>query len=170
MPGRGVALEVDLVAGLPVALAPEEMVEADLVQAGRAGEGGQVAADALGGVVGPHHHDGGVPADVGPDAPLDVLVAREPRLLVRGDGVDVRGRDRGREPDLILPGSFQQLHEKEPGPGLAPGVDYGIERVDPLRRLLGVDVGKLMRKAVENHPSMLAPFRRSSVTPVCSRT
>ena len=44
----GVALEVDLVAGLAVVLAPEEVVEADLVEAGRAGEGGEVAADALG--------------------------------------------------------------------------------------------------------------------------
>ena len=44
--GRGVALEVDVVAGLAVVLAPEEVVEPDLVEAGRAGVGGQVAADA----------------------------------------------------------------------------------------------------------------------------
>ena len=44
----GVALEEDLVARGAVGLAPEEVVEPDLVQRGRGGEGGQVAADALG--------------------------------------------------------------------------------------------------------------------------
>ena len=36
MPGRGVALEEDLVAAAAVVLAPEEVVEADLVEARRA--------------------------------------------------------------------------------------------------------------------------------------
>ncbi len=136
----GVALEVHLVAGLTVGLAAEEVVEPDLVEAGRAGEGGQVAADPLGGVVGPHHHDGGVPADVGPDAPLDVLVAGKPRLEVRGNGVDVRRRHGGGEAHLVLPGPLQQLHEQEPGPGLAVGVEDGVEGIDPLRRLFRIDV------------------------------
>ena len=83
-PRRGVALEVHLVARLPVGLAPEEVVEPHLIEAGGAGEGRQVAANALGPVVGPHHHDGGIPADERPDAPLDVLVTGKPRLLVGG--------------------------------------------------------------------------------------
>ncbi len=122
-----------------------------------------MAADALGRVVGPHHHDGGVPADVGPDAPLDVLVAGEPRLLVGRDGVDVRRRDGGREADLVLPGPLEQLHQQEPGPGLAAGVEDGVEGVDPLRRLLGIDVGQLVRETVEYHPSIVALIRRQSV-------
>ena len=81
--GGGVALEVDGVAGLAVGLAPEEVVEADLVEGGGGGEGRQVAADAVGLLVGPDHHDRGVPADEGPDAALDVLVAGEPGLLPR---------------------------------------------------------------------------------------
>src|SRR5204863_1345225 len=40
---RGVALEEDLVAGLPVVLAAEEVVEADLVEAGARRIGGQMA-------------------------------------------------------------------------------------------------------------------------------
>ncbi len=136
----GVALEINLVAGLPVGLAPEEVVEADLIQAGRAGEGGQMAADPLGRVVGPHHHDGGVPADVGPDAALDVLVAGEPGLLVGRDGVDVRRRDGGGKADLVGPGPLEELHEQEASPGLAVGVEDGIEGVDPFRRLLRIDV------------------------------
>ena len=50
--GRAVALEVDVVADPAVGLAAEEVVEADLVERGRAGVGGEVAADALGAVVG----------------------------------------------------------------------------------------------------------------------
>ena len=46
--GSGVALEVDVVAGGAVVLAAEEVVEADLVQRRRAGEGRQVTADAVG--------------------------------------------------------------------------------------------------------------------------
>src|SRR5690606_26021604 len=65
--GRGVALEVDLVAVLAVVLAAEEVVEADLIERRRAGEGGQVAADAIGRLVGLDHHDRGVPTDVGAD-------------------------------------------------------------------------------------------------------
>ena len=101
---RGVTLDEDLVAEASVALAPEEVVEADLVERGRAGVGGEVAADALGAGVGPDHHGRGVPADVGPDPALLVLVAGEPRLGVGRDGVDVRGGDGGREVDLLGPG------------------------------------------------------------------
>jgi hypothetical protein len=50
-PGSSVALEEDLVAHACAGLAPEEVVEADFVQRGRGGEGGQVAADAFGDVV-----------------------------------------------------------------------------------------------------------------------
>ena len=114
-----------------------------------------MAADALTAVVGAAHHGRRVPADVGADAALDVLVAGEPRLLVAGDGVHVGGRDRGGEVDLQGPGPLEQLHEEEAGPGASLGVDDGVEGVDPLRGLLGVDVGELMRHTVEEHDSML---------------
>ena len=153
--GGAVALEVDEVPEAAVGLAPEEVVEADLVQRGRAGVGGEMAADALAAVVGPAHHGRRVPADVGADAALDVFVAGEPRLLVARDGVHVGGRHGGREVDLHGPGPLEQLHEEEAGPGASLGVDDGVEGVDPLRRLLGVDVGKLVRHSVEEHDSML---------------
>src|SRR4051794_29277395 len=87
--GCGVALEVDLVAqaGGEV-LAPEEVVEADLVERRGRGVGGDVAADPEV-LVGPADHDRGVPADVGADPALDVLVAGEPWLPLRRNGVDV---------------------------------------------------------------------------------
>jgi hypothetical protein len=151
-----VALEEDLVPGEPVVLALEEVVEADLVERGRAGEGGEVAADALRPLVGPHHHHGRVPPDEGPDAPLQVLVTGEPRLLLGRDGVHVRRGDRGREPDLQGTCPLQQLGHEEARSRLAVGVDDRIEAVQPLARLAGIDVGHLVHEAVEDHGAMLA--------------
>ena len=132
--GRGVALEVDVIAGGAVVLAAEEVVEADLVQRRRAGEGRQVPADAVGGLVRPHDHHRRVPADERPDAALDVLVAREPRLLLARDGVDVRRRHRGRERHLALGGALHQTAEEVAGTGLAVRVDDSVEAVEPLAR------------------------------------
>jgi hypothetical protein len=80
---RGVALVEDLVAHAGRVLAAEEVVEAHLVEAGRALVGGQVAADAGRGVVGTQDHGHRVPAHHAPDAQLHRLVAREGRLLLR---------------------------------------------------------------------------------------
>jgi len=49
---RGVALEEDLVAAVALVLAAEEVVEADVVEGRRGGEGGDVAADADAGALG----------------------------------------------------------------------------------------------------------------------
>ena len=149
--GGGVALEVDVVAGVAVVLAAEEVVEADLVQRRRAGERGQVAADAVGVLVGVDHHRRGVPPDEGADAPLDELVAGEPRLGLARDGVDVGGGDGGGERHLRLAGALEQLAEQEAGAGLAVGVDDGVEAVEPLLRLGRIGVRQLVDVAVEDH-------------------
>ena len=148
---RRVALVVDVVAGAAIVLAAEEVVEPDLVQRGRAGIGRQVTADAVGGLVGPHHHHRRVPADERPDAPLDVLVAGEPRLLLARDRVDVRGRHRGRERHLARRCPLHQAGEQVAGPGLAVSVDDGVEAVQPLLGLGRIDVGQLVHVAVEDH-------------------
>jgi hypothetical protein len=150
-PRGGVALEEDHVPEAPVGLPPEEVVEADLVERGRGGVGGQVAPDPFGPLVGPGHHDRRVPPDVGPDPPLQVFVAREPGLLVPGDRVHVGSRDRRREVDLYRPGPLQQLHQEKAGPGPALGVDHRVEGVDPFRRLLRIDVRELVGHSVEEH-------------------
>ena len=146
------ALEVHLVAGLAVVLAAEEVVEADLVEAAERGEGGEVAADAVGVRVGADHHDGGVPADVGPDAPLEVLVAGEPGSWSGGMVLTYGVETWPGKPTWCSRGPLEELHQEEPGAGLAPGVEDGVEGVDPLGRLLGIDVGEL----VEN-PSKITP-------------
>src|SRR5690606_41071011 len=105
---RRVALDVDGIAGESAVLAPEEPVEPDVVEGGRRGEGRQMTSEALGLLVGTHDHRGRVPADVGPDAPLEVLVPGEPRLTPTGDRVDVRRRDRRRRADLALARPLQE--------------------------------------------------------------
>src|SRR5215469_2331544 len=146
--GRGVALEEDLVARFAVVLAAEEVIEADLIEAGRRGVGGDVAADAEAGPVRPRHHDGRVPPDVRPDPALDVLVAREPRLALRRDRVDVVGAAQARDADLLLAGAFQQPEHHVPGAGPATGPHDGVERLEPLPGLVWIYVGKLVGQAV----------------------
>ena len=156
MPGRGVALEVDLVADAGgEVLAAEEVVEADLVQRRGARVGGDVAADADG-LVRARHHDRGVPADVGADAALDVLVAREPRLALGRDGVDVVGAAQRGHADLALAGALEQLQHQEPGALAAVGVDGGVERLEPLAGLVRVDVGQLAGQTVGDDAESVA--------------
>ena len=95
-PGCGMPLHVDVVALAVGALAFEEVVEADLVEGRRRGEGGEVPPDPLGAMVGLDHHHGGVPPDEPPDPSLDVLVTGELGFLLGGDRVDVRRGDRRR--------------------------------------------------------------------------
>jgi hypothetical protein len=146
-----VPLEVHVVAAAGRVLAAEEVVEPDLVQRGRAGERRQVAADAVGVLVGLDDHHRRVPTDEGADAALDVLVAGEPRFELARDGVDVRRADRGREAHLAGAGAIEQLREEESGPALAVRVDHGVERVEPLLSLGRIDVGQLVHESVEDH-------------------
>ncbi len=155
--GRGVALDVDRVAGLAVVLAAEEVVEADLVEAGARREGRQVAADAVGVLVRLDDHDGGVPTDERADAALDQLVAGEPGLALGRDRVHVGRAHRRGEADLKLAGPLEELADEEPRPGLAVDVDDAVEAVEPLLGLFRVDVGKLVHEPVEDHGAHSLP-------------
>ncbi|GAA3101777.1 hypothetical protein GCM10020001_018420 [Nonomuraea salmonea] len=135
-------LEEDLVAGFAVVLAAEEVVEAHLIEGGGRGVGGDVAAD-VGAGVGSRHHDRRVPADVGTDAALDVLVTREPGLALRRDGVDVVGAAQARHADLVLAGPLQHAQHEIAGSGAALGLDDVVERLEPLVGLAGIDIRQL---------------------------
>ena len=153
--GGGVALVEDLVTGVAVVLAPEEVIEPHLVEGCRRGVGGEVAADAVVLLVGPGHHDRRVPADDPPDPALHLLVTGKPRFLLGGDGVDVVGLDHRRDADLEMLGVGKHLADDIPCPARALGGDQVVERLEPLTRLLGVDVGKLLEEGVEGHLSSL---------------
>ena len=157
---RSMALHVDVVARfrcrvLGGAVAPEEVVEAHLVERSRTGEGRQMATDGVGALVGPHDHRRRVPADESTDAAFEVLVAGEPRLPVDRDRVDVGGADRRRGPDRPLPGPFEEPGHQVAGPDLAALVDHRVERVEPLLGLFGVDVGELVGEPVDDHRAHL---------------
>ena len=116
-----------------------------------------MAADSLGAHVGPHHHDGGIPADEGTDPSLDVLVTGEPRLLVGRDGVHIGRGHHGGEIHLLGPGALEQLHEQETAPRPALSVHDSVEGVEPLSRLGRVDVGDLVGDPVKEHNPTLPP-------------
>ena len=73
--GRGVALEVDEVAGLVAVVGAEEVVEADFEQSGEGGVGGNMAADAGVLLVLAMDHGQRVPADQALDAALERAIA-----------------------------------------------------------------------------------------------
>ena len=134
------ALVEDLVAGAAVVLAPEEVVEPDLVEARRRRVGREVAADPAEAVVRAEDHRDRVPADDPADPELDLLVTREERLLLRADRVDVAGLGQRRQADVQLARALEQLVDEEAGPALALLADELVERVEPFLGLGRVDV------------------------------
>ena len=148
--GGGVALEVDVIAGPTVVLAAEEPVEPHLVEGGRGGEGGEVTPDAVGRLVGVYYHCRGVPPDEGPDAAFDVLVAREPRLVLGGNRVDVRGPGWRGVADVQLTCPFHELGQHVAGAAAARAVDHGVKGVDPLLRLGRIGIGELVGETVDH--------------------
>ena len=132
--GGGVALEEDLVAAAGVVLAAEEVVEADLVQRRRGGVGRDVAADADAGPLRAVDDHRGVPAQVGAEAALGLLVAGEPRLLLGADRVDVVGGRQRRHADLLGAGALEHAQHEVAGPHPAGAVDDRVEAVEPLLR------------------------------------
>src|ERR1700752_2063429 len=86
---RGVALDEDLIATARMRLAPEEVVEPDLVQRCRRPVGRNMASHTDSRALPPVHHDRGVPSDPGPVASLDVFVTGKPRFEFGRNGVHV---------------------------------------------------------------------------------
>jgi len=107
-----VALEVDEVAASGVIRAAEEVVEADFIERGGGGVGGDVAADAGGLLVRLADHRHGVPADDALDAVFDGDVAGIVRLEGLRDGVHVWGAGGdGERHAEALSGDLERLEE-----------------------------------------------------------
>ncbi len=148
--GGGVALDEDLVAAAGVVLAAEEVVEADLVERRAGGVRRNVATDTHTRPLRAVHRHRGVPADPRAVAALHLLVTREPRLPLGGDGVDVvRAGQRGHA-DVVLTRTLQQTQHQVPGPLLTATLEHLVERLEPLGRLFGVDVRQVRGHAVTN--------------------
>jgi hypothetical protein len=153
-PRCGVPLDEDLVAEAAVVLPAPEVVEADVVERRRGGERRQVATQAGEAVVRPVDHRHRVPADVGADALLDVLVRREPGLLVGRDRVDVVGRDHRGDVDPLVTRTLHEPRQQVAGTGATVRAHDGVERVEPLLGLGRIDVRQLVHEAVEEHPTL----------------
>ena len=175
--GRGVALEVNLVAAAGGVAALEKVVLTHLVDTGRRREGGNVAAEGAVLEVGLDHHGHGVPADQTLDTPLQVAVARLGRLAFGGNSVDV-GRVGGeRQFDARADRLVLQLSEKVAGPVGAFGLKDRVERVEPLPRFKGIGISIASRRlggdgTIGRHLS--APGsekvkrKRAAALPLCS--
>src|SRR5579884_246883 len=137
----GVALEVDEIAAAAVARRVPEVVEADLVERRQRLVGRDVAAELRGDLVGAHDHRYRVPAHDRAQPTLERGIAREPRLLLGCDRVDVRGVEAGdRAGALMLCALY------DPGQELPRSIrpvmrDDRVQRLEPLAGLLAVDVG-----------------------------
>jgi len=88
---RGVALDEDLVPARGVILTAEEVVETNFVERRRRSECGNVATYTDAGALRAVHQHRGIPAHPGAVGALDLLVARELRLVLDSNGVDVVG-------------------------------------------------------------------------------
>ena len=140
--GRRVSLVVDLVAA-PIRPAAEEVVEPDLVKGCSRRVRREMPPDSGVAVVGAGDHRHRVPSHDAADALLHLLVAGERRLLLRRDRVDVRGLDH-LDPEVLHAGPLEHLAQQEPG-ALGPlGLEHVVQRLDPLRSLLRVNVVKLL--------------------------
>ena len=127
---------------MALAGAVPEVVEADLVQRRQRLVAGDVAAELGRGLVGAHHHRHGVPADDRPKPALERRIARQLRLTLERDRVDVRrveGRDR---PGA---GALSALHDarKDVTRTTRPVVlEDRVDRLQPLARLERIEVSR----------------------------
>ncbi len=154
--GCGMSLEKDLVAGLAVILAAEEVVEADLVETGRGRIGRDMAADTEARPVGAADHDGRVPPDISADAALDVLIAGEPGLALGRDRIDEVRTAQAGNAHLLLTRTLQETEHDIPGTSAPVSTDDVVEGLHPFPGLVRVDIRQLGGQSVADDGETLA--------------
>jgi len=127
-----VALEIDKVAGLVSVAGVEEVVEADFEDRGERLVGGDVATDAVVGLVLAGDHSHGIPANNALDAPFEGAVAGIRDFGLRGDGVDEVGRKANRHFNARPFCMVSQFFQEESGPVGACAVEDLIQSFEPL--------------------------------------
>jgi hypothetical protein len=119
------------------------VVEADLVERGGRGVGGEVAAETVAAAVGAGDHHRGVPADVVADAAFDCLVARIGGLVGDRDGGEVVGDARAGHVEAQRPRPAQHVQQHTLGTVGTAHLDERVHRVGPLLHLGAVGFGEL---------------------------
>ena len=138
--GGRVRLEEHQIAAVPGMPGAKEVVEAHLEQVGRRGIAGDVAAQLTLPRIGAHHHRQRVPAHHGSQALLDLEVAREGRLFVQRDGVQVRRLPLRLPGQGVAAGLVLQRGEDESGALGAAFAHQRGQRIQPFAGLGRVGV------------------------------
>ncbi len=163
--GRGVALEVDEVAGLVAVVGAEKMIKADFQQAGDGGVGGNMAANTGILLVLTVDHGERVPANQALDAALESAIARVRLFFIDANGVDVRRIELDRNFHPGQAGAGMKRFQDLAGAGGAFFVHHLVEGFQPfggfvdigLRRKCGFGIHRLLC------PSCMRPEHRSRV-------
>ena len=137
---RRMALEVHEIAAVLRRRCAPKVIEADLVERGRGRVARDVTAVLGADAVRMDDHRQGVPANVGLDAPLDRAVAGILRLLAYGNRVEVRRVRAIRQVRARAARVIDHAFEKEMRPFSAMDPEHGIDRLEPLLRLLRVEI------------------------------
>ncbi len=143
--GRRVSLDVDEIGSVRVLRSLPEVIEPDVVERRRGGEGGDVAAELGVLTVRLHDHRDRVPAHERADAVLEAGLTRHLRLLAHVDRVQVGGRGlvgevRARTPRLVDQALDQVVTALD-----AIGPEDRLERFEPLLGLFGVEIARRVR-------------------------
>ena len=138
--GRAVALEVDQVARMLVGRSAKEVVEAHVVERGGGRERGDVSPEIVIALVGTEHHGKRVPPNQRANPALHEQVAWHERLVGGWDRVPVRGRQQvGQTLTGLRQPRRKPLHQHV-GPIDPVFPDDGLQCIEPLLRLLRIDV------------------------------
>jgi len=89
---------------------------------------------------------------------LHLFVAREARLLLGRDRVDVARRRQRRQSKILLARALEDAVEDELCPRAALVGDDRVERSDPVGRLVSVTVGQLLLEVPEVVVNLDAEF------------
>ena len=139
---RAVRLKKHQVAAVLRITGMKEMVKAHLKQVGRARVTGDVPAQIAVGLIGPHHHGQGIPAHQRGQALLNGQIAREHRLLVHRNGVDIGRVQIGLPTRAQGPraGHQQVQNLTRSLAAVLAGLHQRSEGIKPLGGLLGIGV------------------------------
>ena len=137
---RGVALEINQVAGLIAVARVEEMVEAHFQQRGQRGVSGNMAADAGIVLVLPHHHGHRIPANQALDAALHRAVAGIGDFLFGANRIDIRSIELDSHLGAIGARAFVELLQQKSGAIRTGLIDHLVQRLNPLGSLLWIQI------------------------------
>ena len=136
-------MEEDLVTATWMFFAAKEVVEADFVERGCRRIRRDVTTHANSGTLCPMHHDRRIPAGIRSNAAFECLIAGEPRLSLRRNGIDVVSAAQAGDTNILLRGAAQQ-RQHDVASAVGPRVsDQGVEGLEPLRGLTRINVDVL---------------------------